>query len=81
MVRVIEVKFISDKLITEGEKLPCIRYINRILSGLMEDIISNKGYVKVISKKGFAYITFTSANDILNKLVNSKLLDAPAFRL
>jgi hypothetical protein len=77
MGRIIDMRFISDNLITEEEKLPYVRYINRVLSGLMEDIISNKGYVKVISKKGSANITFISGNDVLNKKVNLRFLNAP----
>jgi hypothetical protein len=47
MERVIEVRFISDGLVTEAEKLPYIRYINRVLSGFMEDIIYARGHVHV----------------------------------
>ena len=79
MERGIEVRFISDGIVTEAEKLPYIRYINRVLSRLAKDIIYDRGHVNVVSKKGFAQITFTSTNDILNKRVTLKLLDAPVF--
>ena len=79
MGKIIEVKFISDNIITDQEKLPYVRYINRILSGLKEDIIFNKGYIKVIAKKGSVTMSFTSTNDHLNKHVNARLFNAPPF--
>lgn len=81
MEKVIEVRFGSDNLLKENEKLSYIRYLNRILSGLREDIISNKGHVNVISKKGAASsLTFVSNNNDLNKLVSLKLFNAPPFQ-
>ena len=77
MQKIIEVRFGSDSLLKEAEKLSCIRYLNRILSGLQDDIISNKGYVNVISKKGSAVnITFVSNNNELNKRVTLKLFNS-----
>ena len=74
MQKIIEVRFGSDNILKEEEKLSHIRYLNRILSGLQEDIISNKGYVNVNSKKGAACnFTFVSNNNNLNKRVNVKL--------
>lgn len=81
MQKVIEVRFGSDNFLNEEEKLSYIRYLNRILSVLKEDIISNRGYVNVISKKGAATsITFMSDNNGLNKLVTLKLFNAPSFQ-
>ena len=81
MEKVIEVRFGSDNLLKEEEKLSYIRYLNRILSGLKEDIISNKGHVNVISKKGSAgNITFVSDNIELNKRVSLKLFNSPPFQ-
>ena len=78
MHKIIEVRFGSDGFLQEEEKLFYIRYLNRILSVLKEDIISNKGYVNVISKKEFASnITFVSENNDLNKRVNLKLFNSP----
>jgi hypothetical protein len=45
MQKIIEVRFESDNLLKEEEKLSHIRYLSRILSGLQEDINSNKGSV------------------------------------
>ena len=81
MHKIIEVRFGSDGFLQEEEKLFYIRYLNRILSVLKEDIISNKGYVNVISKKQFASnITFVSENNDLNKRVNLKLFNSPPVR-
>jgi hypothetical protein len=81
MEKVIEVRFGSDNLLKEEEKLSYIRYLNRILSGLKEDIISNKGHVNVISKKGSAgNIIFVSDNNDLNKQVSLKLFNSPPFQ-
>lgn len=81
MQKVIEVRFGSDNFLKEEEKLSYIRYLNRILSVLKEDIISNKGHVNVISKKGAATsITFMSDNNDLNKLVTLRLFNAPSFQ-
>ena len=81
MQKVIEVRFGSDNFLNEEEKLSYIRYLNRILSVLKEDIISNRGHVNVISKKGAATsITFMSDNNDLNKLVTLKLFNAPSFQ-
>jgi hypothetical protein len=78
MQKIIEVRFGSDNLLKDEEKLSYIRYLNRILSGLQEDIISNKGYVNVISKKESAgNITFVSNNNELNKRVTLKLFNSP----
>ena len=80
MEKIIEVRFGSDNLLKEEEKLSYIRYLNRILSGLKEDIISNKGHVTVNSKKGAACnFTFVSNNNNLNKRVNLKLFNSPPF--
>jgi len=81
MQKIIEVRFVSDNLLEEEEKLPYIRYLNRILFKLKEDIISNRGHVKIVSKKGFASnITFVSDNNDLNKQVSLKLFNAPPFQ-
>jgi len=81
MAKIIEMRFEGDHSLKEEEKLSYIRYINRNLSLLQEDIISNKGHVNVIFKKGFAgNITFVSENNDLNKLVSSKLFNAPPFQ-
>ena len=81
MHKIIEVRFGSDCFLQDEEKLFYIRYLNRILSVLKEDIISNKGYVNVISKKEFASnITFVSENNDLNKRVNLKLFNSPPVR-
>ena len=77
MQKIIEVRFGNDNLLKEAEKLSCIRYLNRILSGLQDDIISNKGYVNVISKKeSVVNITFVSNNNELNKRVTLKLFNS-----
>ena len=81
MGKIIDVRFEGDHSLKEEEKLSYIRYINRNLSLLQEDIISGKGHVNVIFKKGFAgNITFVSDNEDLNKLVSSKLFNAPPFQ-
>ena len=81
MQKIIEVRFGSDNLLNEKEKLSYIRYLNRILSGLQEDIISHKGYVNVISKKESAgNITFVSNNNELNKRVTLKLFNSQPFQ-
>ena len=82
MQKILEVRFGSDNLLKEEEKLSYIRYLNRILCGLQEDIISNKGHVTVNSKKGAACnFTFVSNNNNLNKRVNLKLLNSPHFNI
>ena len=81
MQKIIEVRFGSDNFLKEEEKLSYVRYLNRILAVLKEDIISNKGHVDVISKRGAATtITFESNNKDLNKLVTLKLFNAPPFQ-
>ena len=81
MQKIIEVRFGSDGLLKDEEKLSYIRYLNRILSILKEDIISNKGHVNVISKKGVPrIIAFVSDNNDLNKRVNLKLFNSPPFQ-
>ncbi len=81
MQKVIEVRFGSDSLLKEGEQLSYIRYLNRILASLKEDIISNKGHVNVISKKGTSEnISFVSDNNDLNKKVNLKLFNSQPFQ-
>ena len=78
MHKIIEVRFGSDNFLKEEEKLFYVRYLNRILSVLKEDIISDKGYISVITKKEFASnITFVSDNNDLNKRVNLKLFNSP----
>jgi hypothetical protein len=57
MQKIIEVRFGSDNLLREEEKLSYVRYLNRILCGLQEDIISNKGHVTVNSKKELCAIS------------------------
>jgi hypothetical protein len=80
-IKIIEVRFGSDCVLLEEERIFYIRYLNRILSVLKEDFISNKGYVNVISNKQFASnITFVSENNDLNKLVNLKLFNSPLVR-
>ena len=81
MQKIIEMRFGSDSLLKEEEQLSYIRYLNRILSGLKEDIISNKDHVNIISKKGArGNITFVSDNSELNKRVNLKLFNSPPFQ-
>ncbi len=81
MQKIIEVRFGSDNFLKEEEKLSYVRYLNRILAVLKEDIISNRGYVDVTSKRGAATtITFKSTNKDLNKLVTLKLFNAPPFQ-
>ena len=80
MQKIIEVRFGSDNLLKEEEQLSCIRYLNRILSVLKEDIISNKGHVDVNFKKGtIPSMTFMSVDSDLNKRVNLKLCNMPPF--
>lgn len=80
MQKIIDVRFGSDSFLKEGEQLSYIRYFNRVLSSLKEDIISNKGHVNVISKKGTpGMIEFVSDNSDLNKRVNQKLFNLPLF--
>jgi len=50
-------RFGSDSLLKEEEQLSYIRYLNRILSGLKEDIISNKDHVIIISKRELGEIS------------------------
>jgi len=81
MQKIIEVRFGSDNFLKEEEKLSYIRYLNRILAVLKEDIISNKGHIDVTSKRGaVTTITFESNNKDLNKLVSLKLFNAPPFQ-
>jgi hypothetical protein len=81
MQKIIEVRFGSDGLLKDEEKISYIRYLNRILSTLKEDIISSKGHVNVIAKKGApGIIAFVSDNTDLNKRVNRKLFNSPPFQ-
>ncbi|KAA9038563.1 hypothetical protein FW778_13470 [Ginsengibacter hankyongi] len=74
----IELRFGGDKFLEDKEKLFYIRYINRVLHGLKEDIIYNRGYLIVTSKiKTEDSIRFVSNNNELNKLVNLKLFNSP----
>jgi hypothetical protein len=57
MQKIIEMRFGSDSLLKEEEQLSYIRYLNRILSGLKEDIISNKDHVIIISKRELGEIS------------------------
>lgn len=81
MQKIIEVRFGSDSLLKDGEQLSYIRYFDIVLSTIKGDIISNKGHVNVISKKGTpGIITFVSDNNDLNKRVNLKLFSLPPFQ-
>jgi len=81
MQKIIDVRFGTDNFLKDEEKLSYVRYLNRILSALKEDIISNRGYINVISKKGAGTsITFMSDNNDLNKLVTTRLFNASPFQ-
>jgi hypothetical protein len=81
MEKIIEVRFEGDSSLKEDEKLNYTRYLNRNLMGMKDDIISNRGYVRITSKKGLASnITFISKDDDLNKKVTLKLAVAPPFQ-
>jgi hypothetical protein len=81
MQKIIEVRFGSDSLLKDGEQLSYIRYFNRIVFILKDDIILNNGHINVISKKGTpGIIAFVSDNSDLNKRVNLKLFSSPPFQ-
>jgi hypothetical protein len=81
MQKIIEVRFGSDSLLKDGEQLSYIRYFDIVLSTIKGDIISNKGHVNVISKKGTpGIIAFVNDNNDLNKSVNLKLFNSPPFQ-